>query len=167
MSFSSDNVYTIRARFKELVKGVLVKNPESAPRAEIEEAIARIYKRNGSKAPSSFVWFDSEMAAAAYIRAGGQDPQSTRMWGREDIFWLAKIAVFDEVSPGCLKSGKYIFDDMMVLTKTGAWWPFQEVVVCCDTPKVVDYKQGIIEYRDGTKVKFSPPSDYSAWLVDA
>jgi hypothetical protein len=146
----------LRKRYKEMVSEALTSEPPAVDRKAVEGAISRIYKRANKKAPSEFVWFESEVAAASYIRLGGQNPESGKMWGRNDIHWLAKMAVFEELIPGTIGSAKGNFEDLMVMAKAGSWWPYEDVAVCCDTPLKVDYVEGLTTYRDGTTVSFVP-----------
>lgn len=149
-------VSKLRLRYKEIVAKALSANPQPADRKAVEEAISRIYVRSGKRSPSEFVWFESEAAASNYIRCGGQNPETGKMWGANDVYWLAKLAVFEELIPGTIGSAKQNFDDLMILLGTWSWWPFEGVAVCCDTPKEVDYAGGKLVYRDGTSISFLP-----------
>ena len=148
----------IEARYKELTQQSFTTEP--APRALVQAAITRIYIRESQQPPTEFIWVDSDRAAAEVIRKNGQDPYMNNMWGQYDMYWLAKILVADEVLGNIIGKQQELFDDMLTLTKTGPWWPYEGVVVCCDTPEklVLDAKDRLhcedgpaLKYRDGVQ----------------
>lgn len=164
----------INQRYQTLVAKSLTTEP--APRADIEAAIANVYRLTGVKKPESFIWVESDVAAADIIRANGQDPSNNNLWGQYDMYWLAKLQVAEEEIGGVIGDQKQMLDCMMVLTKSGPWWPFSKVIVCCDTPELILVNEAgephcedgpAIRYRDGVEYYYIGGHEVSRQTVMA
>jgi hypothetical protein len=150
----------IRDRFNELTKDAF--STEPAPRAEVEEALKRIYVSEGFEIPSKFIWVESDVAAAKYVKEHSGSPYNNSMFGQYDSFWVARIKVADEFVGGVIGSDddRESIANMEVMTKCGPWWPYDNCVVIMDRPLELHLtKDGsphnevgpAIMYRDGVK----------------
>lgn len=157
---TEEKIAAIKARFNEITQSAFCTDP--APREKIQQALVRIYEREGFKAPKEFIWVDSDVGAAAYIKKNSSSPYNNNMFGQYDLYWLAKIIVANEFVGGVVitEKDKAIIDDMLIMTECGPWWPYDDVVVIMDRPLEINLlpdgnlhnESGpAISYRDGVK----------------
>ena len=158
IEMTPENKKFIDDQYREYIKAGLTTEP--APRAEVEAAVKRIYKREGISEEPVIYWANGMQEAKRILTEAGVTNHSTGLWGSMDLYWLARFDVARKLGIKYDEKDNAELDDLLVIAKAGMWWAYEDVLIM-DTPKVlkVDEMDNLhcddgpaVEYRNGEKI---------------
>jgi hypothetical protein len=137
-------------------------NTDTSDIQRAEKAINALYVEAGLKVPQKFIWVDSPSEAQSVIHELSGSTDKTQKFdsdffsGQHDAAWCGWVNYYDEVLGIDFKEEDRrrftLFQE--VAQSCNWWWPFENICVVSDRPKLVKMQNGVIHNEEGPAIEF-------------